>query len=152
MKKTFLYGFLYIFLIPAWSQSFGAEDELSISGAYVRGLPPGLETTAAYMEITNRSSRDQVLVGARSPAAKSVMIHRTQGDNGMLSMKHMARLTIPAGATVKLESGAMHLMLMGVEQTLREGDELSLVLVFDGGLELSLQVPVKSVLQETHSH
>lgn len=124
-----------------------AQADIEVTAAYVRGLPPGVANTSAYMTLRNTGMTAVDLTGARSSIAASVMLHDTMNHDGMLHMMHVAKATIPAGGELTLASGGMHLMLQLLEQP-AVGSEVELVLQFSDGSELSVQAPVRSVLDE----
>lgn len=128
--------------------SAGLHAELVVDDAWVRGLPPGVANTAAYMTLRNAGSEDVVLTGAVSPIAGSVQLHDTMDHGGMLHMTHVDTLTIPAGGTVKLATGGLHLMLMELAATPAPGTDVELTLQFADGSSQALRLPVRSVLDE----
>ncbi len=125
-----------------------AEADIEVSAAYVRGLPPGVANTSAYLTLRNTGSTAVDLLGARSPIAASVMLHDTMNHDGMLHMMHVNKVSIPAQGEVTLVSGGLHLMLMELREQPVDGSEVELVLQFSDGSELSVLAPVRSVLDE----
>jgi len=125
-----------------------AEADIEVSAAYVRGLPPGVDNTSAYMTLRNTGSTAVDLVGARSHIAASVMLHNTMNHDGMLHMMHVNKVSIPAQGEVTLVSGGLHLMLTKLREQPADGSEVELLLQFSDGSELSVLAPVRSVLDE----
>lgn len=138
--------FAALFLIPL---SYAATPDITVRDGYVRGLPPGAQNTAAYMTIENHGPRSLTLTGARSSVAGHVSLHETRMQNGQMSMAPVATIMIPADGEVILESGGRHFMLMGLNATLSENDEVDMVLQFEDEQEFQLSLPVRSVLSET---
>ena len=135
-------------LLPviAWA---AANPVVQVRNGFVRGLPPGTTNTAAYMTLVNTSDEALVLTGAMSPAATSAMLHKTvHHEGGMMAMEHVMTATLPARGQLKLESGGLHLMLMGLKRPLREGTNVEVTLQFEGGYSLTADLPVVSVLKE----
>lgn len=125
-----------------------AKKGVTVSDAYIRGLPPGQTVTAAFMTVNNHQDKDCKLVGAASPVASSAEIHEHSHKNGKMSMRRVDSLVIPAGGNVSLVPGGYHLMMFGLESSLKEGEEHTLTLSFEGCEELSIVAPVQSVLNE----
>jgi copper(I)-binding protein len=125
----------------------GAQAEVEAIDAWVRGLPPGTPNTSAYMTLRNTGNNAMELTGARSSSATSVTLHDTMDHDGMLHMMHVGSISIPAQGEVALASGAKHLMLEVAQQP-AVGSEVELVLQFADGSELTVLVPVRSVLDE----
>jgi hypothetical protein len=125
-----------------------AQADIEARAAYVRGLPPGVGNTSAYMILRNSGSEVVDLIGASSAIAGSVMLHDTMNHDGMLHMTHVDRVSIPAGGEIALVSGGMHLMLMELRQQPAVGSTVELLLEFSDGSELRVQASVRSVLDE----
>ena len=53
-------------------------------------------------------------------------------DGGVMRMRSIPRFELPAGKTVKLAPGGMHLMVFNLKQPLKAGDKLPLVLTIQG--------------------
>jgi copper(I)-binding protein len=126
---------------------------ITVSDAYIRGLPPGQAVTAAFMTVNNHQDKDCKLVGVTSPIASSAEIHehrhKTGPDNKVtMSMRRVDSLVVPAGGNVSLQPGGYHLMMFGLENSLKEGEEHTITLSFEGCEELSIIAPVQSVLNE----
>ena len=127
---------------------FPALAELSIQQGYVRGLPPGQPTTAAFMRLVNTGDEDIVVTGAASSGARTAEIHSHKHHHGMMSMEKVDRVVIPANGEFVLASGQYHLMLINLTKPLREGDQVQIRLL-NGDAELTSAIlPVRSVLNE----
>ena len=49
----------------------------------------------------------------------------------MMRMRRIEKIEVPAGETVTLKPGGLHVMLIGLKQTLEPGDAVDLTLVFE---------------------
>ncbi|MDR0779262.1 MAG: copper chaperone PCu(A)C [Pseudomonadales bacterium] len=125
-----------------------AQAEIVVENAYVRAPPPGGEVGAAYMLLRNTAKDAVALVGAQSSAAHQVTLHSSMNHNGMMHMMTTSSLSIPAQGALVLKSGGAHLMLEELEGTLEPGGDVALTLHFDDGSSVSIQAPVRSVLDE----
>ena len=76
------------------------------------------------------------LVGASSPAARKVEIHRSMSSGGMSSMQAQEKVALPAGGTVDFAPGGYHLMLVGLSKALAPGDAVPVTLIFASGARL----------------
>lgn len=123
-------------------------DGLSVSDAYIRGLPPGQTVTAAFMTLNNGLSKECRLIGAGSSVASSAEIHAHTHHNGTMSMRPVSEVVVPAGESVSFEPGGYHLMLFGLKKSLSEGEEHQVTLLFEGCPEVTVTMPVRSVLRE----
>lgn len=122
-----------------------ADEGVGIADPYARAVPPGQPNSAVFMRIENAGTGDRALVAAESPASDVVELHTHTMDDGMMKMRRVERIPLPAGETVTLEPGGLHIMLIGLKQQLMPGDEVSLTLELDDGSSVSLTAPVRKV-------
>lgn len=99
---------------------------VTIDGAWARATAPGQANGSVGMIIT--SQQDARLIAVSSTAAASSEIHTMSMDNGVMKMRQIEDLPLPAGQAVKLGPGGEHLMLMGLKKPLKEGDTVPLTL------------------------
>ena len=107
-----------------------ASAQVAVADAWVRGTVAGQRATGAFMTLTAAS--DVVLVGATSPMAKIVEIHEMAMEGGVAKMRALPRLDLPAGKPVTLKPGGYHVMLMALQQPLKEGETVKITLAFEG--------------------
>ena len=117
--------------------------DIMIDDAYARASRPGAPTGAMFMTIMNHGAEDDTLVAAASPVAKLVELHTHIEEDGVMKMRPVEEgFEIPAGGMHMLQRGGDHVMLMGVTETLENGDMLPLVLTFEKAGEVTLEVMV----------
>lgn len=139
----------------AWAEPRVAEPQgtqpgvtepggVTVTDAWARPTVGDLRVSAAYMTVANAGGEDDRLKAARTPRAKRVELHVTQmSDDGVMKMRPIKDgLPVPAGGTAILEPGGAHVMLMGLDGALAEGEDLPLTLEFEkaGGVEISVPV------------
>jgi copper(I)-binding protein len=132
---------LLVLLCCACAAAAGAAEPPAIVDAWIRATPPGARTGAAYLTITSRGSADRLL-GAATAAAGAVQLHGHVAEGGMARMVHLAELELPAGETVRLEPGGLHLMLLDLKAPLTAGATVAVTLHFAGAGAVELEVPV----------
>ncbi|PCJ08222.1 MAG: copper-binding protein [Rhodobacteraceae bacterium] len=122
-------------------------DEMSkmmIQDAYARASTGKSTTGAAFMAVVNHSAQDDRLISVRTDAAARAELHthKETGD-GVMQMVHVEEgFAIPAGETHLLKRGGDHVMLMGLTQAMKQGDIITLTLVFETAGEVVVEVPV----------
>lgn len=125
--------------------STAAIAQVSVKDPWVRGTVTQQKATGAFMKLT--SAEDARLVQAASPVAGVVEIHEMRMDGGVMRMRPIAALDLPANRAVELKPGGYHVMLIDLRQPLREGDTVPLTLTFetrDGKRStLEVQAPVR---------
>ena len=131
-----------------------AFAQVAVVDAWVRGVVPAQTTTGAFMQL--RSANDTTLVAVSSPAAKVVEIHQMKMEGDIMRMSAVGKLALPAGATVKLEPGGYHVMLIGLVAPLKEGDAVPITLTFEdrNGKKTSTEVKaaVRALTAPAHKH
>lgn len=124
-------------LMSGWSASALAQDEATPAAAMSMG--------AAYLDITNAGAAVDRLIAGKTEVAETVEIHEVVDKDGLMTMQPLANgLEIPAGATVKLEPGGYHIMLIGLTESLEEGMVYDLTLTFETAGDVVVSVPVKA--------
>ena len=114
---------------------------------WVRLVPPVVRDTAAYLTLENRAKTPLRLVGAESPLAERVSLHRDhreqKGGHTVLGMRPLPHVEIPPGGKVVFAPGGYHLMLEGLKRPLKAGEKVEITLLFQGGGKLKVILPVE---------
>jgi copper(I)-binding protein len=126
--------------------------DVSIGDPYARAVPPGQPNSAVFMSLENRSGQTQALVGAESGVSEIVELHTHVEEGGMMRMRRIEKIEVPAGETVTLKPGGLHVMLIGLKQTLEPGDAVDLTLVFEDGSRMPVQAPVRRIEMQQINH
>ena len=125
--------------------------QVGISGASVR-LPavPG-RPGAAYLTIRN-GGEARVLKSVSTAKAERAEIHESKMEGGVMRMGKLDALPLPAGATVSLAPGGMHIMLFGLDPALKAGDTIPLDLEFADGMAMRVEARAQSIGDAGASH
>lgn len=141
-------------LLFAGAVSAAAADTgagpLTVTDAWARSTPPGLDVSAAYFVIDNRGAPDR-LTAASSPVAARAEIHRTTTHDGMARMERQHALAIPGGRT-EFAPGGLHVMLLGLKQPLRTGESFALTLEFERAGTITVDATVRGPGAPGHGH
>ena len=93
------------------------------------------------------AERPMSVVGGTSPAAERVELHTMSMQEGVMVMRKVPEIRLPAGQTVQLKPGGLHVMLIGLKGPLQEGQTVPLTLqVRDAGgktQEMAVQAQVR---------
>ncbi|MFV0575962.1 MAG: copper chaperone PCu(A)C [Vibrio sp.] len=138
----------------AFSASTLANEGLHFNDPYARATAPNAVNSAVFMEIENHSDTDDALVSASSDAAKKVEVHTVEKDGDLIKMRQIDRIDIPSKGKVVLQPGSYHIMLLGINQPLKEGETIDVTLGFADGSTQKLNIPVKNVINgmnQSHS-
>lgn len=105
-------------------------SDISVSDAVVP-VPATADTAAVYLRITNSGDIDDQLLMVTTPQAAAADLHKTSiSASGRAKMEAVGALKIPAGETVDLTPGGLHLMMMQ-PKPLRAGGTVDLTLTFE---------------------
>ena len=85
---------------------------------------------AIYLSIMNMGVTSDTLINITTPAATSAVLHQSKDENGVMKMITLDQLEIPAGATIDILPGHLHIMLKGMKAPLKLGYHLALDLEF----------------------
>ena len=117
---------------------------LTISHPWSRPTAAGMPMGVAYLAIANHGKSADALIAASSPAAARVEIHQTSLVDGVARMRPLTEVPIAAGASVKLEPGGIHLMLVDLKAPLTPGKAMPLTLEFRDAGRISVNLDVES--------
>lgn len=139
-----------------WAGSVLAQG-VTVEESWARATVQGQKATGAFMKITAKEGTK--LVGASSPAAGVTEIHEMKMDKDVMKMSAISALPIPAGKTVELKPGGLHVMLMDLKAPLNDKTNVPITLVFENAKgvrsNMDLQVPVKKMgmpQESKHDH
>lgn len=102
---------------------------VTVRDAWVRAPAPGQKVAGAYMELVARTP--QALTGVASAAAARAELHSMSMEGGIMRMRPVARIELPAGKAVKLAPGGLHIMLVDLRQPLKPGEKVPLTLTVE---------------------
>lgn len=148
LTATLLCGWLYLFI----AGSTLAAPTMDITDSWVREAPPASRVLAAYMQIINLTDSDLSITGITSPDFEAVELHRTVVEDGVARMLPVPDVTVPAGGSIMLEPGGLHLMLFDPLRPLQQGDRVTLVLHRSDAICITLSVPVLRSTGTEHVH
>ena len=127
---------------PSAAPAADQQTGLSVADAWVRVIP-GAAVAAAYMTLHNHGATTIVVVGAHSPLASQAMIHESKTVDGQSQMRPIERLAVPAGGTVQLKPGGLHVMLQMLGRAPLPDEQVPITLELEGGGRLALSARVR---------
>ncbi len=132
---------------PAGANAAQADGP-TVPNAWARASAGGATTGAAYLTVIGGAQADQ-LVAASTPVAATAEVHQTLTENGVMKMRPVADLPVPAGQPVTLAPGGTHIMLMGLKQPLVAGQSFPLTLKFAHAGQVTVDVKVQPLGRAT---
>jgi hypothetical protein len=104
----------------------------------------GGANSGAFMVIRNKGSEADRLVKAESDVAEVVEIHLSEMKDGVMTMRQVDGVEIPANGQAELKPGSYHVMLIGLKRDLVAGEKIQLKLTFEKGGSLEVEAEVRA--------
>lgn len=112
----------------------------NVMGNLAMPMPNG----AVYMTIVNGTGSDDALIDAAVPGCDAVELHEMIMENDVMVMRQMEgnRIPVPAGETVMLQRGGLHVMCIGKSGEFAVGESVPVTLTFEnaGTMEVTAEV------------
>lgn len=119
-----------------------AADKVSVKEPFVRLAPPNAPATGAFMVIRNSGDKAVKLVKADNPASRVTELHNHINEGGVMKMRPVPAIEIPANGEAVLKPGSLHVMLIDLKKPMNEGDNVPITLEFDDGSRIKVDAKV----------
>ena len=128
---------LFMFLVGC-----GSQGEVEFSDIWAR---PGLKdgNSAVFFVVHNLTDTEDKILSASSDVAAAVELHKSSMVDDVMKMEKQESVHLPAGEAVLFKPGGLHVMLIGLNEDLKVGDDFTLKLVLEGAGEMVLDVVVR---------
>lgn len=137
-------GLMLSAALPAQAHDF-TVGALKIDHPWARATPGQAKNGAAYMMIHSGEAADDRLVSAATDVAQRVELHNHMNVDGVMQMREVEGIDVPAGGMAALKPGGFHVMLMGLKAPLKEGESFPLTLTFEKAGSTTVEVKVEAV-------
>jgi len=141
LKYTIGAGIAALFALSACTAAMAAP-EVSAKNARIRLLPGDLPL-AGYFDLVNQGKTPFTLLGASSPAFKTIHMHLSTEQNGKSTMLAIEGIEMNPGETLRFTPGGYHLMLMQRVKPLQVDDQVPITLKFSGNQTLDVMFKVQ---------
>lgn len=152
-----MYKIIWTGLIALFLVGHAYAGEVRVSDVWTRATAPGQDSAMVQLVIT--SKQDAKLIAASSKVAKTAELHSMLHENGMMKMRQIEELELPAGKAVDFAEEGCHLMLLDLKQPLKEGTKIEVVLTVrfaDGKKKkvkaLAIVKPLTESVDYEHGH
>ncbi len=143
-----LFTFLNTSQLPAseLNDSKIVLDDIEITEGWVREVPQGNPTTAGYLRITNSGRESKKLISVKADFAEMSEFHLMKEEYGVMKMIPLKDgVLIPAGSTVSLEPGGIHIMFIKLNTSLKLSEKHKIYLTFENIGDISIFMSVKKI-------
>lgn len=127
---------------------------IEVTQAYARATAPGQAAGGGYARIRNAGTAADRLVAVQADVSRTVELHNMSMDGDVMRMRQVDGIELPAGQTVELKPGGLHLMFMGLKAPFKAGDTFPAVLKFEkaGEVKVTLQVEAAGARPHMMNH
>ena len=112
---------------------------ITVDHPWARATPGAVKNSAAFMVFDNKGAADK-LISVTGDVAREIQIHSMITEAGVMKMREIKALDIPANGKAELKPGGFHVMLIGLKDGLKEGEKFPLKLKFEKAGELTVVV------------
>lgn len=146
--KTLIIGTLLTLglLNTASAQTFEV-GKLVIEQPYTRSTPPMTPVAGGFLKITNTGDKDDKLFSGTATFSKAVEIHEMiMSETGVMRMQqNKDGLVIPAGETVELKPGGLHIMFIGLNKQMIPDERHTSLLKFEHAGDVEVEFIVRDI-------
>jgi hypothetical protein len=126
---------------PAPAHEFHKLGDIVIEQPWTRATP--VKVGGAYMTLRNNGDLPDKLVKVASPVAERAEIHETKIERGTAMMRPVNGVELKRRSSVQLKPGGLHVMLMGLQRPLKEGERIKLSLTFERAGTIDIEARVE---------
>jgi copper(I)-binding protein len=123
---------------------------LKISAPWARATPKGASVGGGYMKITNTGTAPDRLVGGSTDICRRFEVHEMKMEGGVMKMRPLADgIEIKPGQTVTLDPSGYHVMFVGLNKQLMQGDHFKATLEFARAGKVDVDFTVEGIGAQT---
>lgn len=138
----------FLMMLPLAAVALAAcqpkAQDVSVEDAWVR-LPPVADRPAAAYFTVRGGAKAERLVAVESAKASRIELHEGGMADGMMTMRQIDGVNVPAGGEAKFESGGNHAMLFGVAPDVQPGGAMPLTFRFASGKTVEVSARTQAV-------
>ncbi|KNZ31332.1 MAG: membrane protein [Methylibium sp. NZG] len=123
--------------------------KIAIGHPYARATVPGQPAGGGYLKLENQGDADRLL-SATATVSSSVELHTMSMEGDVMRMRQVDAIALPAGQTVELKPGGLHIMFIGLKAPLKAGDTFPMKLKFEKAGEVTVDMKVEAPGKEAH--
>jgi copper(I)-binding protein len=130
---------------PALAQDTTA-GAIKVSSAWARATPKGAPVGGGYFNITNTGTTPDRLVGGTSDVSRRFEVHEMSMDNGVMKMRQMGKgIEIKPGETIEFKPGGYHVMFVGLNKQLVQGEHINATLEFEKAGKVNVDFAIQGI-------
>lgn len=126
--------------------------DISLEHPWSRETPNNAPVGAGYVTIKNSGAALDRLVSATADVAGKVEIHEMAMTDGVMKMREISGLDIPAGKSAELKPGGYHIMFMNLKRPLKAGETIKGTLTFEKAGAVPVEYKVETMSGQGGGH
>ena len=127
------------------ASSAALAGDIALDHPWSRATPTGAPVGAGYVTIKNTGSAADKLISATADVAGKVEIHEMTMADGVMKMRPIKGLKIPAGKSVELKPDGFHIMFEELKQPLKMGEVVKGTLTFEKAGTVPVEFKVEAM-------
>jgi protein SCO1/2 len=141
---SLLAAWLFAAAAVAATEASASSGSISVAGAWSRATAGGASVGVVYFDLINSGPAD-TLLAIECPVAERTEMHATGSTDGIIKMRPVTSVDIPAAGRLSFRPGGLHAMLVGIKRPLQEGGRLPVTLVFRRSGRLQFEAAIRGL-------
>lgn len=118
-------------------------ENLSVTKAYAFATVPVQKNGAVFLNAQNKGPENISITGAKTERAEKAELHTMSMDDNVMQMRQIEKFEIKRGEVLNLTPMGDHIMLMGLKNPLKVGENFPLILSTENG-DITVDVQIVS--------
>lgn len=129
------------------SDAQSARNTIAAEDPWIAATNPGAGVGGGYVTLRNTGATADRLISASSSRAGRVELHEMSMTGGMMRMRPVAGIDVPAGGSVSLAPGGLHIMFIDIDAQFENGQRVPVTLHFEhaGAVDVVFAVRTRPV-------
>ena len=127
------------------SGPYAMSAGIQIENAWARATPGMSKNGGAYFTAKNTGKEMDRIVGVSADVSVKTELHTHLNDNGVMRMRQVEGVDVPAGGEVMFKPGSYHIMFIGLHKPLKEGDRFPVTLMFEKAGKKTVEINVMGI-------
>jgi periplasmic copper chaperone A len=141
-RTTLAFGLAAALALTLTGGPVHAQATPKVSDAWARPTVAGQSGGGGFLTIVGGAAGDRLLA-ASADVSGTVELHTMRMDGNVMRMHPVEAIEVPAGQTVRLAPGGLHVMFIDLKAPLKEGSSFPLRLRFEKGGEVTVPMKVQ---------
>ncbi|MGF1526127.1 MAG: copper chaperone PCu(A)C [Candidatus Competibacterales bacterium] len=143
MLRSTLLAVSLVLSAQAMADDFTVGD-IAIDHPHARETPGMAMVGAGYMTLVNRGAQPDRLIRAEAQVSETVELHTHTMEDGVMRMREVKAIEVPAHGETALEPGGLHVMFIDLKAPFVAGERFPVTLTFENAGEVQVEFAVEA--------